>query len=109
MDTAGQPLRLRKRKARERGRAADSWSPMRFAWLRSASLSMPPLDCGLLQVSGDKNRRSFEEEHQFSRSAKWTLLDVLSQRVSTRGHGSSEGYAIQDPDPFRPWLVSGLD
>jgi hypothetical protein len=31
MDTAGKPLRLRKRKARERGRAADSWFPMRPA------------------------------------------------------------------------------
>ena len=31
MDTAGKPLRLRKRKARERGRAADSWFLMRFA------------------------------------------------------------------------------
>jgi len=67
-------LRLRKRKARERGRAADSWFPMRFAWRRSASLSTPSLDCGLFQVFGDKDRRSFEEKHHFSRSASGRYL-----------------------------------
>ena len=109
MDTVGKPLRLRKRKARERGRAADSWFPMRFAWCRSASLSIPSFDCGLFHVFGDKDRRSFEEKHHFSRPAKWTLLDAVSQQVSTRGHGSSAGYAIQDPDQFRPWLARGFD
>ena len=105
----GQPLRLRKRKARERGLAADSWFPRRFAWRRSSSRSIPSLDCGLFHVFGDKDRRSFEEKHHFSRSAKWTLLDAVSQQVSTRGHGSSAGYAIQDPDQFRPWLARGFD
>jgi hypothetical protein len=42
-------------------------------------------------------------------SAKWTLLDAVSQRVSTRGHASSADYAIQDPDKFRPWLARGFD
>jgi hypothetical protein len=31
MDTAATVIAVRKRKPRERGRAADSWFPMRFA------------------------------------------------------------------------------
>ena len=83
--------------------------PMRFAWRRSPSLSIPSLDCGLFHVFGDKDRRSFEEKTYLSRSAKWMLPDTVSQRVSTRGHGSSAGYATQDPDQFRPWLARGFD
>lgn len=109
MDTAGTAIAVAKAQssgARPRRRFLVSDA------LRLASLG-EPLDAipRLRTVSGFRRQewRSFEEEHQFSRSAKWTLLDALSQRVSTRGHGSSAGYAIQDPDPFRPWLASGLD
>ncbi len=109
MDTAATAMAVAKEQssgARPRRRFLDSDA------LRLASLGEPlVIVCWLGTVSRFRRHGSpfVRRKTLLQPSANWTLLDAVSQRVSTSGHASSAGYAIQDPDQFRPWLARGID